>query len=241
MTRCVVFVGIGVLVCTVMVLAVLSSAARAEQAKGDITDKVNAIAASGRHQMDLPVALEEVVQPERPRSWFWDMINRVFGYYAYLVKILFWIALIAAAAFLLTPLGRAFLERLARQTGMSSEQSDELLDAGPTVEGLVISDDPVAQARALAKEGRAAEAIYVLLLAAVLLLQAQRAASRKETLTNRELLQRVGIGGGVRDAFGALVRAAELIRFGGRDPAMGEVERACEDYLVFRTGLIANG
>jgi hypothetical protein len=105
-----------------------------------------------------------------------------------------------------------------------------------SVEGPVVSraapaapGPPLSEARRLASLGRHAEAIHALLLEAITRLGAT-ARGFAPSLTSRELAASDAISGPARDAFGRLVRAVEISRFGGRPAGVAEFE-ACSGEL----------
>jgi uncharacterized protein DUF4129 len=83
---------------------------------------------------------------------------------------------------------------------------------------------PIASAEALAAEGRWAEAIHALLLETLRALS--RAARLAPSLTSREIVGRVPLPAGARDALEGLVVAVEISRFGGAPAEEGDY-RAC--------------
>lgn len=82
----------------------------------------------------------------------------------------------------------------------------------------------VDEADALAAAGRYAEAVHALLLRTIEALGRHMPVPR--ALTSREIEQRAGLPDAARAAFGDLVQAVELTRFGGR-PANAEDYARC--------------
>jgi hypothetical protein len=84
-------------------------------------------------------------------------------------------------------------------------------------------------ALALAREGRYAEAIHALLLAAIEAVRAARPLAA--SLTSREVLAAVALDPGRREALLHLVQAVEITRFGGR-PADAAAFDSCSTDLA---------
>lgn len=75
---------------------------------------------------------------------------------------------------------------------------------------------PYDEAEALAGAGRFDEAVHVLLLRALDLLARQAGLTLPPSLTSREVLARLPLTPGARQALATLVEAVEVSRFGGR-------------------------
>jgi hypothetical protein len=207
----------------------------------EVTAKIRAIAATRRHQMELPKEQPEPEEPPANPSGFWKFLNRLFGFYAEFVRILFYVFLFAGLAFLIASYGPALVERLQKRREPDFAEGVERDALSPDGEGLHVSSDPVGQAKQLAAEGRTAEAVFVLLLAAVRLFRKTFGLAAKASFTNRELLGRIERSSPARQAFGELVKIAELVRFAGRMPTVSDVDDACRFYQAFETGLSARG
>lgn len=99
--------------------------------------------------------------------------------------------------------------------------------AGPA---LTVDRTPLDAARALAAEGRYAEAIHELLLQTFAGFQRRSELRAVPSQTSRELLQALPIEGARREALEGLVRSVELSLFGTRVPGREEFE-ACERHF----------
>ena len=91
-----------------------------------------------------------------------------------------------------------------------------------------LSDAPLRDAQALAREGRFAEAIHVLLLRTFEQLLRGRGIALAPGWTSREVLERASYPGQAREALAGLVGAVETCTFAGR-PASEEDYRLCAD------------
>ncbi len=91
---------------------------------------------------------------------------------------------------------------------------------------------PVANAEALAVEGRFAEAIHALLLDTLEALS--RAARLAPSLTSREIVARFPLAPRASDALAGLVDAVEVTWFGGAVPGEAEYRRCLERFHAFR-------
>jgi hypothetical protein len=92
----------------------------------------------------------------------------------------------------------------------------------------VLSDAPLRDAQALAREGRFAEAIHVLLLRTFEQLLRGKAIAVAPGWTSREVLERASYPGHAREALAGLVGAVETCTFAGR-PASEQDYRLCTD------------
>ena len=91
-----------------------------------------------------------------------------------------------------------------------------------------LSDAPLRDAHALAREGRFAEAIHVLLLRTLEQLLRGQGIPAAPGWTSREVLERAAYPAQARDALAGLVSAVETCTFGGR-PASEDDFHLCED------------
>lgn len=116
-------------------------------------------------------------------------------------------------------------ERMGPSAAEASVQP--LPDAPPPPPERTIVDE----ADALAAAGRFAEAVHALLLRTIQALGRHMPVPR--ALTSREILDRAGLPEAARDAFGDLVLAVELTRFGGRPADADDYARcvACFDRI----------
>jgi hypothetical protein len=149
-----------------------------------------------------------------------------------LVQLLIWLLVIAVIAFVALPAVNELAFRLRRgpvdRSRAAEERREQSAKAGDGMTG-----DPVAEAHRLAAEGRAAEAIHLLLVAAVRRIEKAGRVRSISFLTNREIAHEVLRDRTGAQAFGRLVALGERIRFAGHDPKDRDVEDSCESYLVF--------
>jgi hypothetical protein len=104
---------------------------------------------------------------------------------------------------------------LARRLGRSTRDVEVSEPVAP--EAVAI---PIASAEALAADGRYADAIHALLLDTLAALS--RAARLPASLTSREIVARVPLAPGARDALAGLVTAVEVSWFGGVTPSRAD-------------------
>jgi hypothetical protein len=172
----------------------------AAHAAGELREKAAAILREGGYQATLPR------DPASPHPFELPL-----GPLELLLRLLLWTAVAVAGVLAISWLAR----RLSRAP------SDVEVPDAPAATPLAI---PVASAEALAREGRFAEAIHVLLLDTLEALS--RAARLAPSLTSREILARVPLPARAREALTDLVAAVERSRFGGAD-AGEEDYRSC--------------
>lgn len=131
-----------------------------------------------------------------------------------ILRLLLWMAIFVSAALLLYLAAGEFssarwgANRL-REGGVGENGTDA---AGWTA-GTV---DFVSESERLAAAGEYAEAVHLLLLGALERLREALDVELGASLTSRELVERLGLAGERRSAFGVLVSTVELSRFGGR-------------------------
>jgi uncharacterized protein DUF4129 len=84
----------------------------------------------------------------------------------------------------------------------------------------------------LAAEGRYAEAIHTLLLAAIRLFAERSRTAVQPSRTSRELIRLLPLGAETREAFSELVRDVELSLFGGAPVSLEDYERSLSRFRV---------
>lgn len=180
-------------------VATLAAAAPAPE---ELAERARALLADDRFQRALPDA------PTPPRlDWDLDWLLWVLGVSAA-------IAVVVALALVV----RWLLSRL-RHAAPGAE-----LPAPAAAAPHRPVPIPVANAEALAAEGRFGEAIHQLLLDTLAALS--RAARLAPSLTSREIVARVPLAPAAREALAGLVAAVEISFFGGAAPGP-EDYRAC--------------
>jgi hypothetical protein len=166
----------------------------------EIRARAEAVLASGSYQTALPEL------PKTPKP-----IDLPLGPIELLLRILLWTALAV-----LVVLAVSWLVRRLSGGARDAEVLEPAREAPPEI--------PIESAEALAGQGRFAEAIHALLLETLQALS--RAARLAPSLTSREIVERVALPSGARDALEGLVLAVEISRFGGAPAAEGDY-RAC--------------
>jgi len=139
-----------------------------------------------------------------------------------LLKVLLWTGVVVVVVLAAT--------WLARRLGLG-ERDVEVVEpaSGAAVDP---SQLPVANAEALAAEGRFSEAIHALLLDTLGALS--RAARLAPSLTSREIVARFPLAPRARDALAGLVDAVEVTWFGGVVSGETEYRHCLERFHAFR-------
>jgi Domain of unknown function (DUF4129) len=166
----------------------------------EIRARAEAVLAAGKYQTALPQ------EPTPPKPF-----DLPLGPLELLLRILLWTALAVLVA-----LAVIWLARRLSGGARDAEVAEPAREAPPEV--------PIDSAEALAGQGRWAEAIHALLLETLKALS--RAARLAPSLTSREIVERISLPSGARDALEGLVLAVEVSRFGGEPAAEGDY-RAC--------------
>lgn len=198
-----------------LLLAVLAAAPAA-----DVTRSLEAVYRAGDYQTNLPagtpVADSAVAHPSgMPADWFLTDL----GALGEVLRVLVW-----AGAAVGVVLAVIYLARRLIPGALSNRPADEA--AVEDAPGL--SEAPLHDAHALAREGRFAEAIHVLLLRTLEQLFRAKGTVVAPGWTSREVLARAAYPEQARDALAGLVTAVETCTFGGR-PASEDDFRLCED------------
>lgn len=138
---------------------------------------------------------------------------------AFLAKIVFLVLLVVVVLLLLGWLLREVLGR-GRKTAVESGTPEETAADAPERE------PAFEDASRLAAEGRYAEAIHALLLAAIRYFAERSRTPIQPSRTSRELVRLLPLGAETREAFTELVRAVEVSLFGGVAVGPEEYERS---------------
>jgi hypothetical protein len=148
-----------------------------------------------------------------------DVSLPVLGAGAVLGTVIFIVLLVVAGVLIVGWIGR---ELLARRRGAEPRTSPEA-EASPasTGERALVFDD----ASRLAGQGRYAEAVHALLLAAIRHFAERSRTAIQPSRTSRELVRLLPLGPEAREAFAELVRTVELSLFGGADVGPEDYER----------------
>ena len=148
-----------------------------------------------------------------------DVSLPVLGAGAVLGKMIFVILLVVAGVLIVGWIARELLARRRGadpRTGPEAETSPE-----STAERPLVFDD----ASRLAGEGRYAEAVHALLLAAIRHFAERSRTAIQPSRTSRELVRLLPLGPEAREAFAELVRTVELSLFGGAAVGAEDYER----------------
>ncbi len=138
---------------------------------------------------------------------------------AVLSKVIFVVLLVVAGVLVLSWITR---ELLARRRGADPRTGPEAeAPPAPAGERVLVFDD----ASRLAAEGRYAEAVHALLLAAIRHFAERSRTAIQPSRTSRELVRLLPLGPEAREAFAELVRTVELSLFGGADVGAEDYER----------------
>jgi len=149
------------------------------------------------------------------------------------LNVLFWIVVAAMVLGLLYVIARSLVK--ARYGGLPGAGPNLGPDAAwrPTAEQARVL---LADADALAAEGRFAEAAHLLLLRGVQDIRDQRPGLVRPALTSRDIAGLEALPAQARAAFGAIARVVERSFFGGRDLAVEDWSQCRSAYESFALG-----
>jgi hypothetical protein len=143
----------------------------------------------------------------------------VLGAGAVLGKVIFVVLLVVAGVLIVGWIAR---ELLARRRGADPRTGpDAAASPASIAEKALVFDD----ASRLASEGRYAEAVHALLLAAIRHFAERSRTAIQPSRTSRELVRLLPLGPEAREAFAELVRTVELSLFGGAAVGPEDYER----------------
>lgn len=167
---------------------------------------------------DIQTAFPPPPPPPPPTpEWLqaiFDAIRSFFQWSAPAAKPLMWIAVAALALFLLYHFVPAFARWVYNLRFGRKARDDEANLAGQAEAGAARA--LLAEADALAAEGRYAEAVHLLLYRSVEDIEGRRPGLVKPAMTSRDLAEAEGLPAVARDAFSRIARAVEISLFGGR-------------------------
>jgi len=149
------------------------------------------------------------------------------------LNVLFWVVVSAMVLGLLYVIARSLVK--ARYGGQPGAGPNLGLEAEwrPTAEQARVL---LADADALADEGRFAEAAHLLLLRGVQDIRDHRPGLVRPALTSRDIAGLDALPTQAREAFGAIARVVERSFFGGRDLAADDWGRCRSAYETFALG-----
>lgn len=143
-----------------------------------------------------------------------DAIRSFFQWSAPAAQPLMWIAVAALLLFLLYHFVPAFAQWVDNLRFGRKAQHDEADLAGQAEAGAARA--LLAEADALAAEGRYSEAVHLLLYRSVEDIEGRRPGLVKPAMTSRDLAEAESLPAVARDAFSRIARAVEISLFGGR-------------------------
>lgn len=213
-----------------VILAMLApGAARAEPTAEEIRAAVETVLSDGRYQTELPNG----ARPEEPEiaespPWRFEMPDGLSG----LARLLMWILVgagaVLAAIFVITEISS--FRRRPRGGASRAEHGPAPGDAaggGPKAAGTSLDE-----ADRLAREGRHADALHMLLLDCIAQLRRLRFEGLiAPSLTSREVASRLSLPEQSANALSTIVSAVELTHFGGRVPDESDYLRCRQSYL----------
>ncbi len=188
------------------------SAAPAAAAKQDLV----AVMAAVTHELDLQTTLPTAKTPPPPSSDFHLHIPGT------LAEWILWGALAVGVVFALFAL-RDVIPGLRRRPKLKAPAGEVLPQTIEAVERMEETGD---EADALARRGLLAEAMHMLLLRSLAELRQRLGVTLADSLTSREILQRLTLPDVGRQALADLIHRVEFVHFGKR-PAGPDDYGAC--------------
>ena len=195
-----------------------------------VREKARAALASGKYQRVLPQhEAEDDPQkryegrsrraPEDAPAGGPDVSIPSLGAGAFLGKVIFVVLIVVAVLLIVGWIAREAVERRRRSSVAARPETAAGAAAAPQ---LALSFDDASR---LAAEGRYAEAVHALLLAAIRHFAERSRTAVQPSRTSRELVRTLPLGPEAREAFGELVRTVELSLFGGAPVGAEDYER----------------
>jgi Domain of unknown function (DUF4129) len=211
--------------------AALVSAAPAAARPGsaEVQAKARAVFADPRFQRELPRHTEPSDLDAAPAdrrvpggegSSASQLALPVLGAGAFLARIVFLVLLVVAVLLIVGWVLRVLIDR-GWKTAEAGGSKEDTASAASSEREPAFED-----AARLAAEGRYAEAIHALLLAAIRHFAERSRAQVQPSRTSRELVRLLPLAAEAREAFTELVRAVELSLFGGVPVGREEYERS---------------
>ena len=156
--------------------------------------------------------------PSPPPEWLkslFDAIGNFFQWSAPAAKPLLWVGVAVVVLFLLYHFVPAFAHWVDNlRYGRKAGKADDVDSVGLAEAGAARA--LLAEADALAAEGRFAEAVHLLLYRSVEDIEGRRPGLVKPAMTSRDLAEAQDLPTIARDAFSRIARAVEISLFGGR-------------------------
>lgn len=193
-------------------------------------EKARAALADGKYQRVLPQHEEErdPREPRRERSARFqrdeesagpDVSIPAMGAGAFLGRVVFIVLIVVVALLAVGWLLREAVDRRRKSAAAARPEAEAPAASAPR---LTLSFDDASR---LAAEGRYAEAVHALLLAAIRHFAERSRTAIQPSRTSRELVRTLPLGPEAREAFAELVRTVELSLFGGAPVEAEDYER----------------
>ncbi len=180
-----------------------------------------------RADESLQFTFSEWTPPEVPLwlKWLADFIEAAFP----VLKIIFWVGVAAAAAFLIYVIVRRLFG-----AGWPWRRT---LDEGEGAPEWRLEEAParalLREADGLAADGRFSEAVHLLLFRSIEEIDSRRPGLLRPALTSRDIARTAAIPDGARAAFSAIAMMVEKSLFGGRALEEGDWRRCRAHYEDF--------
>ncbi len=197
-------------------------------APDEVHRKAQAALADSRYQRVLPEH-EDALEPERrstresvpggEASAGPDVSIPTIGAGAFLTRVVFIVFLVVVVLLVVGWILREVVDRRRKRVEAPRPEGEAGAASAPLLD---LSFDDASR---LASEGRYAEAVHALLLAAIRHFAERSRAAVQPSRTSRELMRVLPLGPEAREAFGELVRTVELSLFGGADVGPEDYER----------------
>lgn len=212
-------------------LALLTTVAATD---ADLRGRAQAIVSQGGYQATLPEgtsAPASAASPKAPARARADRPLRIGGPgLPFMAGSLLW-PLLAAIGVAALALALSRVREARRSPDVPGRAARPPRDAAPGRRTLRIG--PLTDVEDLARVGRFAEAIHLLLLHLFAALQRRPATAPAPAHTGREVLERTRLASQAHDALAVLVTAAEKVHFGGREASREDYDACLAHYLRF--------
>lgn len=173
--------------------------------------------------------------PREPPAWL-RWLDGLFSEMGPFFELMFWVVVALAVVGLLY-----LIARIAERGGFAFMRRRRKAEAGETDEGWAIAEAParalLAEADALARDGRFAEAAHLLLFRSIEEIERRRPRVVRPALTSRDIAGAPQLPPGPRAAFGRIAMAVERSLFGGRalaEPDWRGCRAAYEEFALAR-------
>jgi len=214
-----------------LLLAGLAFPGAAPAGAVDVQKQARAALADPKYQHTLPRHEEELepgkLRQEAPKRSPGDEADAgpdvsipSMGAGAFLGKVVFMVLFVVIALLIVGWILREVLDRRRKSGAAARPEAETAAAAGPA---LNLSFDDASR---LAAEGRYAEAVHALLLAAIRHFAERSRTAVQPSRTSRELVRTLPLGPEAREAFSELVRTVELSLFGGAAVEAEDYERS---------------